>query len=138
MANPDYVVDWRAHSGPALIEPPPYAWRRQAEADLKAARWNLLAREDPRHPQWAAPFRVDMPTVEVRVAEQGRHLSLARPAARGWCEVLRIASSDADSEVKWLRVIRKQDQQHMQRKLDERIGALPSCGAGAKADSFRL
>ena len=76
MENPDYVADWRAHADPTVREAPPHVFRRQTEADLAAARWNLLAWEDPHHPQWAAPFRTDVPTVEARVAEpwrDGRH-----------------------------------------------------------------
>ena len=71
MENPDYVADWRANAGPVHLEPPPYVFRRQTQADLKAARWNLMAWEDPRHPQWAIPFWLDMPTVEARVAKAG-------------------------------------------------------------------
>ena len=36
----------------------------------KAARWNLLAWEDPGHLEWAVPFRADMATVEVQGAER--------------------------------------------------------------------
>ena len=71
--NPDYVAHWRASAGPTVREAPPYAFRRQTEADLKAARWNLLAWEDPRHPQWAELFRADVAMVEARVAEPGEH-----------------------------------------------------------------
>ena len=41
--NPDYVADWRASAGPTAREAPPLAFRRQTEADLEAARWELLA-----------------------------------------------------------------------------------------------
>ena len=71
--NPAYVEDWRANAGRMLTEPPPYVFRRQTEADLKAARWNLMAWIDPRHPQWGVPFWLDMPTVEARVTEAGPH-----------------------------------------------------------------
>ena len=57
MENPDYVAVWRAHAGPTVREAPLHVFRRQTEADLKAARWNLLAWEDLRHPQWAGIFR---------------------------------------------------------------------------------
>ena len=76
MENPDYVADWRAHAGPTVRERPPHVFRRQTEADLVAARWNLLAWEDPHYPQWAVPFWTDVPTVEARAAEpwrDGRH-----------------------------------------------------------------
>ena len=71
--NPDYVSDWRASAGPPLREGPPYAFRRQTEADLGAARWGLLAWEDPRHPQWGELFRADVAMAEARVAEAGAH-----------------------------------------------------------------
>ena len=72
-SDPDYVADWRAHAGPTVREAPPHAFRRQTEADLKAARWGLLAWEDPRHPQRAELFRSDMAAVEARVAAGGAH-----------------------------------------------------------------
>ena len=71
--NPDYVAHWRASAGATVREAPPHAFRRQTDADVKAARWNLLAWEDPRHPQWAELFRVDVAMVEARVAEPGEH-----------------------------------------------------------------
>ena len=71
--NPDYVADWGVSAGPTAREAPPRAFRRQTEADLTAARWNLLAWEDPRHPQWAELFWADVAMVEARVAEPGEH-----------------------------------------------------------------
>ena len=71
--NPDYVADWRASAGPTFREAPPYAFRRQTEADRKAVRWNLLAWEDPRHPLWAELFWAHVAMVEARVAEPGEH-----------------------------------------------------------------
>ena len=71
--NPDHVADWRESAGPTVREAPPHAFRRQSAADLKAARWNLLAWEDPRHPRWAELFRADVAMVEARVAEAGEH-----------------------------------------------------------------
>ena len=69
--DPEYVSDWRASAGPTVREAPPYAFRRQTEADLKASRWNLLAWEDPHHAEWAELFRADVAMVEARVAEPG-------------------------------------------------------------------
>ena len=71
--NPDYVADWCARAGPTVREAPPYAFRRQTEADLRAARWNLLAWEDPHHPQWAELFWADVAMVEARVAQPAKH-----------------------------------------------------------------
>ena len=70
-ANPDYVADWRASAGPTAREAPPLAFRRQTEADLEAARWKLLAWENPHRPQWAELFRADVAMVEARVAAPG-------------------------------------------------------------------
>ena len=82
--DPDYAADWRAHAGPPGREAPPHAFRRQTESDLAAARWGLLAWEDPQQPQWASLFRSDVPTVEARVAEAG---------ARGWRDLLEGAGA---------------------------------------------
>ena len=72
--DPDYVADWRANAGPPAHEAPPFPFRRQTEADLKAARWNLLAWEDPRHPSLAELFWADVPMVEARTAgDAGRY-----------------------------------------------------------------
>ena len=71
--SPDYVADWRASAGRTVREAPPYAFRRQTEADLKAARWNLLAWEDPRHAQWAELFWADAAMIDARVAKAGEH-----------------------------------------------------------------
>ena len=85
--SPDYVADWRAGAGPTVREAPPHAFRRQTEADLKAARWNLLVWEDPRHPQWAELFRADVPMVEARVAGPGPH------GRHSWRRLLRRAGA---------------------------------------------
>ena len=85
-ANPDYVADWRASAGATVREAPPYAFRRQSEADLEAARWSLLAWEDPRHPQWAELFRARRD--DGRGAGRGaRGAGMAPPAAPGRCDV---------------------------------------------------
>ena len=66
--DPDYVADWRANAGPTVHEAPPFPFRRQTEADLKAARWNVLAWEDPRYPSLAELFWADTPMIETRTA----------------------------------------------------------------------
>ena len=71
--SPDYVSDWDASAGLTAREAPPRAFRRQTEADLKAARWGLLAWEDPHHPQAAELFWADPVMVEARVARSARH-----------------------------------------------------------------
>ena len=56
-SNPDYKTDWRAHGGtPSVVESAGFALRTQTEADLKAARWGLLAWEDPRERSKFRPF----------------------------------------------------------------------------------
>ena len=56
----DYVSDWRARvGGPAPLEPAPFSVRRQTRADLGAARWDLLAWEDPAVGMAASPFWMD-------------------------------------------------------------------------------
>lgn len=65
--DPDYVSDWRANAGRPSRGVPPFPFRRQTEADLKAARWNLLVWEDPHNPAGASPIWADAPTVDARV-----------------------------------------------------------------------
>ena len=63
--NRDYVADWCAHDdGPPALETAPYCLRTQTNADLGAARWGLLASENPAVGLAASPFWVDekMPT----------------------------------------------------------------------------
>lgn len=72
--SPDYVSDWRASAGPTAREPPPFAFRRQTKADLEAARWGLLAWEDPRHPHLQAElFWADADVAEARVVESAEY-----------------------------------------------------------------
>ncbi len=47
--NPHYKADWSVHGGaPSVVESAGFALRAQTEPDLEAARWGLLAWEDPR------------------------------------------------------------------------------------------
>lgn len=66
----DYVSDWRAHAGgPAALEPAPFAVRTQTRADLGAARWGLLAWEDPFGDEGpASPFWSEAPVALAVVA----------------------------------------------------------------------
>ena len=65
-SNPDYVADWRAHAGePAPLEPAPFPLREQTVADLAAARWGLLAWEDPGSGRRAKPFWADVAMVNA-------------------------------------------------------------------------
>ena len=65
-----YVADWRAHAGgPVPLEPAPFALRTQTRADLDAARWGLLAWEDPAVGMAASPFWVDAEMARGRLEE---------------------------------------------------------------------
>ena len=56
----DYVGDWSAQvGGAAPLEPAPFSVRRQTRADFGAARWDLLAWEDPAVGMAASPFWID-------------------------------------------------------------------------------
>ena len=69
-ANPDYKSDWRAHGGPPeVVETAGFVLRTQTEADLKAARWGLLAWEDPRERSKFSPFWIDDKMLEGVVVE---------------------------------------------------------------------
>ncbi len=71
-SNPDYKADWRAHGGaPSVVESAGFALRAQTEADLEAARWGLLAWEDPRERSKFRPFWIDEKMLEATVAGQG-------------------------------------------------------------------
>ena len=71
-SDPDYKADWRASGGAApVVESAGFALRVQARADLDAARWGLLAWEDPRERSGFRPFWIDGKMLEAEVAEPG-------------------------------------------------------------------
>lgn len=71
-SNPEYSADWRANGGAAVqLEPAPFPLRVQSEADLLAARWGLLAWEDPRLRNRSSPFWGDVPMLRARAVEAG-------------------------------------------------------------------
>ena len=70
-ADPDCIADWQANAGPPVHEPPPFPFRKQTVADLKAARWNLLAWEDPPRPLLVSLFWAGAPAVDARVVRAG-------------------------------------------------------------------
>ena len=48
-SDPDDKADWRAHGGaPSVVQSAGFALRARIEADLEAARWGLLAWDNPR------------------------------------------------------------------------------------------
>ena len=67
--DPDYVADWRAQGAEAVVEAAPFPLRRQTVADLEAARWNLLAWEDPQFSARGSPFWADVPMVNARAMD---------------------------------------------------------------------
>ena len=68
--NPDYKADWRAHGGAReVVETAGFVLRTQTEADLEAARWGLLAWEDPRERSKFSPFWIDDKMLQGVVVE---------------------------------------------------------------------
>ena len=64
------VADWREHAGAApALGPAPFPLRTQTSADLGAARWGLLAWEDPSVGMAASPFWVDEAMPKGRFVE---------------------------------------------------------------------
>ena len=56
-SDSDYRAEWRAHGGaPAVVESAGFALRTQSDAELEAARWGLLAWENPRERSKFRPF----------------------------------------------------------------------------------
>ena len=71
-SNPDYKAEWRVHGGtPSVVESAGFALRVQTEADIEAARWDLLAWEDPRGRSKFNPFWVDDGIIEAAIVEPG-------------------------------------------------------------------
>ena len=69
-ADPDYRADWRASGVAAsVVEPGGFVLRIQNEGDLDAARWGLLAWEDPRERSGFKPFWIDGGMLEGELVE---------------------------------------------------------------------
>ena len=76
-ANPGYRADWRAQGGvPQCVESAEFALRAQTEADLEAARWGLLAWEDPRERSKFRPFWIDEKMLMAVVVEPGEPVGM--------------------------------------------------------------
>lgn len=64
--NPDYLDELPAAEGLPAPESGPFPLRMQTEADLNAARWGLLAWEDPlAGTEPVVPFWTEAPTLEA-------------------------------------------------------------------------
>ena len=80
-SNPGYRADWQAYGTEEhALEPASFPLRVQSEADLEAARWGLLAWEDPRVRNRGLPFRagVSVLTGDAAPAAERGTPSLAR------------------------------------------------------------
>ena len=76
-SNHDYRADWRAQGGePPVVESAGFALRAQTEADLEAARWGLLAWENPRERSKFGPFWIDEKMLTAVVVEPGEPLGM--------------------------------------------------------------
>ena len=63
-SNPEYRADWQAYgTAEHALEPALFPLRVQSEADLEAARWGLLAWEDPRVRNRGLPFRAGVSVI---------------------------------------------------------------------------
>ena len=69
-ADPGYRADWQKRGVAAsVVESGGFMLRAQTEADLDAARWGLLAWEDPRERSGFKPFWIDEGMLEGSVVE---------------------------------------------------------------------
>ena len=82
-SNPDYRADWYEHGAAAsFVESSGLPLRTQSEADLKAARWGLLAWEDPRTRSRFSPFWVDGKMVQALAVKPRESASAMAVLAR--------------------------------------------------------
>ena len=82
-ADPGYRADWRASGVAAsVVEPCGFVLRIQNESDLDAARWGLLAWEDPRERSGFKPFWIDGGMLEGELVEPAGSALPAMAVAR--------------------------------------------------------
>ena len=88
----DYRAAWREHAAaPPALEPGPFPIRVQNAADLKAARFDLLAWADPRGEDGpASPFWVQDGMVEAALAPGAAPLAGVVAGGGGSIEGLRL------------------------------------------------
>ena len=105
-SNPDYKAEWRAHGGASsVVESAGFALRAQTEADLEAARWGLLAWEDPRERSRFKPFWIDEKMLMAAVVEPGDPVGMLARATGMSVSGLRLLDGVLVLKVKkWRRV----------------------------------
>ncbi len=105
-SNPGYKADWRENGGaPPVVESVGFALRAQTEADLEAARWGLLAWEDPRERSRFKPFWIDGKMIEAAVVEPGYPIGMLARATGMSVSGLRLLDGALVLKVKkWRRV----------------------------------
>jgi hypothetical protein len=80
-SNLDYKADGRAQGGaPSVVGSAGFALRAQTEADLEAARWGLLAWEDPGERSGFKPFWIDEKMLIAVVLEPGDPVGMSARA----------------------------------------------------------
>lgn len=151
--NPAYTKDWQKWGAPAPEEPAPFPLRVQIEADLRAAKWGLLAWVDPSADDGtASAFWMEAPTLEAEPSPEGGVLLelLGMPETRldglrladgsvivkveesGTCVHLRIADGDGfDLEGKFIVHFRLPVSRNLRAQL-RRTGELWPIGASTK------
>ena len=83
--SPRYIADWwMSAAGTPPPQGQPFPMRTQTQEDLKAARWGLLAWEDPLGEGVASPFWTAAPTLRAVPAPDGPALTdlLSGPGVR--------------------------------------------------------
>ena len=102
----DYRADWRAHGGaPSVAGSAGFVLRAQRDADLKAARWGLLAWEDPRERSAFKPFWIDEKMLVAVIVEPGDTVGMLARATGMRVSGLRLLDGALVLKVKrWRRV----------------------------------
>ena len=94
--NPDYIEERRSMAQPAPEEPAPFPLRAQTAADREAAKWGLLAWEDPHDEAGpASPFWSDAPMLEAVPSPQAPALAELLSVPRIGLSALRLGDGAA-------------------------------------------
>ena len=89
--RPDYRAAWRAAAAAPSFEPAPFPVRVQSAADRAAARWRLLAWQDPHGDGPASPFWTDGPMLDGRFSRRAAPILPLLSEAGARLEGLRLA-----------------------------------------------